>query len=133
TEELTINPDGSVSVGSENPEGGYTIEYTICEIANVDNCDTATVTVTVEEGMVSVIDAVDDSYTAVVGTDGTIPDSNVLGNDTLEGVAVTLETVVLSSTPTEELTINPDGSVSVDSGIPEGSYTIEYTICEIAN
>src|SRR5690606_33095791 len=96
--------------------GNYTIEYTICEISDAGNCDTATVTVVIEEGPVKIIDAVDDSYTAVEGTDGTIPDSNVLGNDTLNGEAVTLETVVLSSTPTPELTVNADGSVSVAPG-----------------
>ncbi len=131
--ELSINPDGSVSVTPGTLSGSYTLEYTICEIANVDNCDTATVTVVVEAGPVSAIDAVDDSFTAVEGTDGTIQDSNVLLNDTLNGEMVTLESVILSSTPTAELSINPDGSVSVTPGTLLGSYTIEYTICEIAN
>src|SRR5690606_6810926 len=86
-----------------------------------------------EEAIAKIIDAVDDSYTAVEGTDGTILDSNVLGNDTLEGVAASLDAVVITSTPTPELTVNADGSVSVSSSALPGSYTIEYTICEIAD
>src|SRR5690606_11826248 len=133
TPELTVNADASVSVGAAVLPGSYTIEYTICEIADPGNCDTATVTVVVEAGPASVIDAVDDSLTAMEGADGTIQDSNVLLNDTLNGEAVTLESVILSSTPSAELSINPDGSVSVTPGTLSGSYTLEYTICEIAN
>ncbi|WP_222983618.1 gliding motility-associated C-terminal domain-containing protein [Flagellimonas meishanensis] len=132
TDELTINPDGSVTVAEGTPEGTYTIEYTICEIADPDNCDTGTVTVTVDPGMGNVIDAVDDTF-VTDGTGGTVPDANVLDNDTLDGGPVTLEDVILTSTPTDELTINPDGSVTVAEGTPEGTYTIEYTICEIAD
>ncbi|WP_208103883.1 gliding motility-associated C-terminal domain-containing protein, partial [Flagellimonas ochracea] len=132
TDELTINEDGSVSVAEGTPEGTYTIEYTICEIADVDNCDTATVTIEVGPGMGNVIDAVDDMFNTD-SSGGVIPDSNVLDNDTLDGEPVTLSDVILTSTPTDELTINEDGSVSVAEGTPEGTYTIEYTICEIAD
>ena len=129
TDELTINPDGSVTVNPDTAEGIYTITYTICEIANVENCDTATVTVEVTDGMANVIDAVDDSYTG----NGDIADSDVLSNDSLNGEPATLSNVILTSTPTDELTINPDGSVTVAAGTAEGIYTITYTICEIAN
>ncbi|MGX1930847.1 T9SS type B sorting domain-containing protein, partial [Flagellimonas sp. 2504JD4-2] len=131
TEELTINEDGSVTVAEGTPEGTYTIEYTICDITDVDNCDTGTVTVEVGPGMGNIIDAVDDSFTA--DGSGEIPDSNVLSNDTLDGEPVTLSDVILTSTATDELTINEDGSVTVTEGTPEGTYTIDYTICEIAD
>ncbi len=130
TDELTINDDGSISVAPGTPEGTYTIEYTICEINDEDNCDTATVTIEVDPGMGNIIDAVDDAYSAD-GTVGVIPNSNVLSNDTLNGEPATLTDVILTSTSTDELTINDDGSVSVAPGTPEGTYTIEYTICEI--
>ena len=133
TDELTINEDGSVSVAPGTADGTYTIEYTICEAANTDNCDTATVTIQVGPDMGNVIDAVDDSYTVDTGVSGVIPDSNVLGNDTINGEVVAAVDVVLTSTPTDELTINEDGSVSVAPGTADGTYTIEYTICEVAN
>ncbi len=133
TDELSINEDGSVSVAPGTPEGTYAIDYTICDITNVDNCDTATVTVEVRPGMNNVIDAVDDTYLVEGSEGGVIVDSNVLSNDTLDEESITLEDVLLSSTPTNELTVNDDGSVSVAPGTPEGIYTIDYTICEIAN
>ncbi len=130
TDELTINDDGSVSITPGTPEGTYTIEYTICDITDVDNCDTGTVTVEVGPGMGNIIDAVDDAYSADSSV-GVIPNSNVLSNDTLNGEPATLSNVILTSTSTDELTINDDGSVSIAPGTPEGTYTIEYTICEI--
>ena len=131
TDELTINEDGSVTVSPGTAEGTYTISYTICEVVNLENCDTATVTVEVTEPMVNVIDAVDDAYEA--DAEGIIPNSNVLGNDTLNGESVTLDEVILTSTPTDELIINEDGSVSVIPGTKDGTYTIGYTICETSS
>ncbi|MBO0322521.1 gliding motility-associated C-terminal domain-containing protein [Muricauda sp. CAU 1633] len=133
TDELTINEDGSVTVTPGTTEGTYTIDYTICEIANVDNCDSGTITVEVLPAMNNMIDAVDDSFSVEGSDGGVIADSNVLSNDTLNGEETTLEDVLLSSTPTDQLMVNDDGSVSVVPGTPEGTYTIDYTICEIAN
>ncbi|MCM4164083.1 MULTISPECIES: gliding motility-associated C-terminal domain-containing protein [unclassified Arenibacter] len=133
TDALTINGDGSVSVAPGTADGTYTIEYTICEVANTNNCDTATVTVQVGPEMDNVLDAMDDSYTVATGVSGEIPDNNVLANDTLNGDPIAAEDVLLSSTPTDALTINGDGSISVAPGTADGTYTIEYTICEVAN
>ncbi|MGB5226935.1 MAG: gliding motility-associated C-terminal domain-containing protein [Eudoraea sp.] len=130
---LTINPDGTVSVAPETVPGTYTIEYTICEIANPINCDTATVTV---EVIFVTIDAVDDDYSEIFidGEDGgVLPDSNVLDNDTLDALAVVPQEVTITSTPTDVLMVNSDGTVSIAPGTPTGSYTIEYTICENEN
>jgi len=130
---LTINPDGTISVAPETVPGTYAIDYTICEIANPINCDTATVTVYF---IYVPIDAVDDDYSEIFidGEDGgVLPDSNVLDNDILNGLDVVPDDVTITSTPTAPLTVNPDGTVSVAPDTPTGSYSIEYTICEIAN
>jgi gliding motility-associated-like protein len=119
---LTVNADGTVDVSAGTAAGTYYIQYTICEVLNPTNCDTATVTVVVEvtvEG--PEIDAVD----------GTL--SNVLNNDTLNGVVVAPSDVVITSTPTGPLTVNSDGSVDVAPGTAEGTYYIQYTICEVLN
>ncbi|QBA63563.1 gliding motility-associated C-terminal domain-containing protein [Muriicola soli] len=132
---LTVNADGTVSVAADTAPGTYTIEYTICEVANPDNCDTATVTVVVAEGP-NMIDAVDDDFTSnpVDGsTGGLVADSNVLDNDTLNGVLVDPADVTITSTPTGPLTVNTDGTVSVAADTAPGTYTIDYTICEVAN
>jgi len=133
TDELTINEDGSISVAPGTADGTYTISYTICEAANTENCDTGTVTIQVGPVMGNVIDAVDDSYSVDTDVSGVIPGSNVLSNDTLNGEVVAATDVILSATPTDELTINEDGSISVAPGTADGTYTISYTICEAAN
>ncbi len=119
------------------PDSGFngmdTFEYTICD--DMDNCDTATVTITV--GMPpTTIDAIDDDYTDIFidgALGGMVPDSNVLSNDTLDGAEVDPADVAITSTGTEQLTVNTDGTISVTPNTPTGSYMIEYTICEIAN
>ena len=106
-----------------------TIVYQVCNtIPDPSVCATATVTIQVGANS---IDAVDDGLTGT--TDGgTIP-GNVLSNDTLNGTVVSPADVVLTSTPTAELTIGPDGSISIAPGTREGTYTIDYTICEVAD
>ncbi|MGJ8549900.1 DUF7507 domain-containing protein, partial [Winogradskyella wichelsiae] len=44
---LTFNSDGTINIPAGTPEGEYDIEYQICEIVNVTNCDSAFVTVKV--------------------------------------------------------------------------------------
>jgi len=132
TDELRVNDDGSVSVLPGTQEGTYTITYTICDIMDVDNCDTATVTVEVIQGEDNVIDAVDDNYNAST-SGGVIAGSDVLLNDTLNDEFVSLNDVILTSTPTNQLMINDNGTVTVATGTQPGTYTIEYTICEVGN
>ncbi|HKL91152.1 MAG TPA: gliding motility-associated C-terminal domain-containing protein, partial [Allomuricauda sp.] len=133
TDALIINGEGNVSVVEGTEAGTYTISYTICDVLDVDNCDSATVTVEVMQGAVNIIDAVDDQYIAETGDGGEIPESNVLLNDTYNGETATLVDVILTSTPTDQLTINEDGSVSVVPGTEPGTYTIDYTICDTAD
>ncbi|MBW4362185.1 DUF7507 domain-containing protein, partial [Flavobacterium taihuense] len=45
---LQLNPDGSIDVLPDAPVGMQTMTYQICEKLNSTNCDTATVTVTIE-------------------------------------------------------------------------------------
>ncbi|MFV8331528.1 MBG domain-containing protein, partial [Flavobacterium sp. LB3P6] len=104
---LAINPDGTVTVAPNTPAGTYTINYTICEVLNPTNCDTATVTIVVAA---PVIDALADTNAIPVnGTTGGNSGVNVLTNDTLNGLPVNPADVVLSSTPNGPLAINPDG------------------------
>ncbi|MFV8367921.1 gliding motility-associated C-terminal domain-containing protein, partial [Flavobacterium sp. XS1P27] len=128
---LAINPDGTVTVAPNTPAGTYTINYTICEVLNPTNCDTATVTIVV---VAPVIDALADTNAIPVnGTTGGNSGVNVLTNDTLNGLPVNPADVVLSSTPNGPLAINPDGTVTVAPNTPAGTYTINYTICEVLN
>ncbi|WP_029273647.1 T9SS C-terminal target domain-containing protein [Flavobacterium sp. KJJ] len=51
---LQLNPDGSVDVLPNAPVGNLTLIYQICEADQTSNCDTATVTVTIEAPVMTV-------------------------------------------------------------------------------
>jgi gliding motility-associated-like protein len=120
------------------PDSGFnndtdTFEYTICD--DMENCDTATVTITVGIPPTTIV-AVDDDYTTIFidgNIGGIIPDSNVLDNDTLNGEPVDPADVEITSEQTGPLTVDSDGTVIVAPETPTGSYSIEYTICEKAD
>ncbi|MGY8916067.1 MAG: gliding motility-associated C-terminal domain-containing protein, partial [Flavobacteriales bacterium] len=71
----------------------------------------------------------------VIGNEGgLIEGSNVLLNDTLNEEPVNLDAVTITSTPTNDLRVNANGTVSViNDKATSGTYTIEYTICEKDN
>ncbi|AOW09041.1 gliding motility-associated C-terminal domain-containing protein [Flavobacterium gilvum] len=129
---LTVNTDGTITVDPNTPAGSYEVVYSICEKLNPTNCDTATVKIAVDQ---AVIDAVDDDYSAtpINGKDGgTTP--NILVNDTLNGVPVVLSDVNLTGvTVPTGLTVNPDGTITVDPNTPAGTYEVVYSICEKLN
>jgi hypothetical protein len=41
--------------------------------------------------------------------------------------------VVITSTKKQSITVNANGTVSVDPNTPAGIYTAKYTICEVLN
>ncbi|MCC5654074.1 DUF11 domain-containing protein [Nostoc sp. XA013] len=124
---------GTVSVDPQTPAGTYTIIYQLCEILNPTNCESATVTIVVNPAP---IDAVNDDLTGTIvnGTEGMVNAGNVFTNDTLNGVAVIPSEVTLTTVNADApLTLNPDGTITVAPGTPAGTYTLEYSICEILN
>ncbi|WP_175454788.1 T9SS type B sorting domain-containing protein [Lutibacter oricola] len=139
---LTVNADGTVSVAANTPSGSYMIDYTICEVLNPTNCDTATVTVVVE----ATIEATDDDFSGspvlgyLGGAVGNVLDNSLMpsGDDTVNGVVATVAAVDITiDTPAVSIggapvpVLDPvTGDVSVPAGTPAGTYTIAYTICE---
>jgi uncharacterized repeat protein (TIGR01451 family) len=126
-----MNPDGTITIAPGTPAGTYQYPYTICEVLNPANCDTAIATVLVGA---AVIDAVDDTFPSVNGDNGGST-ASVLGNDTLDGVPVTTTTVILTpgTSPNPGLLMNPDGTITIAPGTAAGTYTYPYTICEALN
>ncbi|WP_167369513.1 Ig-like domain-containing protein [Flavobacterium defluvii] len=131
---LTLNADGTVTVASNTAAGTYDVEYTICEVTNLGNCDTVISKVVVGA---AVIDAVTETTASVNGnTGGTM--AALTANDTLNGNPVVIGTsagqVTLTavSVPTG-LTLNANGTVTVAANTPAGTYDVEYTICEVTN
>jgi hypothetical protein len=131
---LTMNPDGTITVAPNTPVGTYPITYTICEVTNPSNCDSVTVTVTVTA---PVIDAVVDTTSPINGyTGGTTP--SLTANDTLNGSPVVIGTAPGNVTLTavsvpSGLTLNPNGTVTIAPNTPAGTYSVQYTICEVTN
>ena len=127
---------GIVSVAPGTPAGAYAIVYRICEILNPSNCDNATITVLVQA---AVIDAVDDDYssTPVNGYVGEANVGNALDNDTLNGDPAGLSEVTITVlTPAGDPGVTlaeASGIVSVAPGVPAGTYTIVYSLCEDLN
>ncbi|SDF29238.1 CshA-type fibril repeat-containing protein, partial [Ulvibacter litoralis] len=114
---------------SGTASGTYAVTYTICEIAVPSNCDDATVTVVVD----GTLDAIEDNYTATAqeGVAG-ITYTDILANDTLNGSPVDPADVVITPNTNGPLTVGTDGSVTVAPGTDPGTYTVDYTVCEIA-
>ncbi|KIQ19111.1 hypothetical protein RT99_15315, partial [Flavobacterium sp. MEB061] len=132
---LTLNPDGTATLGANAPSGTYEIVYQICEKLNPANCSSASVKVTVGT---PVINAVEETTTAVVnGVVGGTTES-LIANDTLNGSPVVIGTspgeVKLSAvTLPTGFVLNADGTVTVSANTPAGNYNVEYKICEINN
>ncbi|MFJ1490289.1 beta strand repeat-containing protein, partial [Capnocytophaga canis] len=123
---VTLNSDGTLTIGNTALSGTHTFTYTICDKANTSICDTATATVTIKN-----IDAVDDDFG--VQTVGTTT-KTVFENDKLNGVSPTSATV--SVTPNNlpiGVTLNSDGTLTIGNTALSGTHTFTYTICDKAN
>ncbi|MCD9576623.1 gliding motility-associated C-terminal domain-containing protein, partial [Flavobacterium soyae] len=130
---LQLNTDGSVDVLPNAPVGTLTLVYQICEADQTSNCDTATVTITIEAPVV----ANDDVYTNIgCNTFGLV--GNVLSNDFKGQIPATLELVDFTllaenennATTDPNITIDNQGNVTVSSLTPAGTYTYTYRICD---
>ena len=134
-ENITMNPNGSITVKRGTPKGTYTYEYTICQKDVPTNCDKAKVSLEVIEAHIF---AKDDGVWEV-GTEGALTPS-ILNNDILgERVGIAPSEVSISKTQGKAVVdktlmeMNEDGRISVKKGIAEGTYTYYYTITEKAN
>ncbi len=135
---------GQVSVPSGTPAGSYTIVYQICDKIFPENCDQATVTITVDTPFIV---AEDDNINAGNGTNGNPNAGNVLvdngnGPDTLAGEEITIDevtmTVITPAMGNSEGSEVPEidtttGQISVPADTPAGTYTIDYQICDVLN
>jgi len=125
---LTLDPDtNGIIIPEGTPEGTYTLTYQICDADNPTICSTVTETV-----IVGTISATPEEFPLTEA--GETTSVSVLDSDTLNGEPVSLDTVsleLISSDP--ELTLNPDGTISVATGTPAGTYELTYEICDLEN
>lgn len=128
---LTLNVNGTVSIAPNTPAGNYSLTYKICEVSDTANCSTTTSTIVVAAPKIV---AVADSAGPINGSLGKTNAINVLTNDTLNGSAITISQVHLTTvTPNTNLTLNEDGSIDVAPDTPSGTYNLTYQICEKQN
>lgn len=125
---------GLVDVPAGTPAGTYTINYQICENNNPANCATASVTIVVDPAAIA---ATNDNAGPVNGANGAPNIVNILTNDVLNGLAPTpADTILTVTTPASNPGVALDpatGNVSVAPGVPAGTYTITYQLCERLN
>ncbi|MFD2907882.1 hypothetical protein ACFSX9_03945, partial [Flavobacterium ardleyense] len=107
---LTLNPDGTITVGITTPSGTYTIEYQICEVLNPTNCDQAIVTIVVSNEIIANNDA---PQVVEINVAGPVFAGSVITNDTLNGVAVTTTNTDVTPTTQGPLSIDVDGNVTI--------------------
>lgn len=141
---ITMNAVGIITVASTVQSGTYTFTYSICSILlGISNtCSSAIVTLIVNTP--SVINAVDDDFSAdffVTQTGGLT--SPILNNDTLNGLPFTtlppisLGLVKLNGNPVPTtqviFSVNNLGQVTVPENLQAGVWTVQYTICQWLN
>ncbi|WP_281323664.1 gliding motility-associated C-terminal domain-containing protein [Flavobacterium sp. IMCC34518] len=106
---MTLKSDGTVEMAAFTPSGTYTMTYSICDKLNLNNCDTAIVTVTVGCGL----------STAISGLI-----KNELTNTPLGNVPVTLKPINTTTGPILLSITKADGSYSF-MGMVAGDYVIQ--------
>lgn len=113
--------------------GITTFQYVICDQGTPSLCDTATVTVTVNNALIV---ANNDVSPLQNGASGGLAIPTVLTNDSLNNLPVQANQVIISPVGTvpPQLSLNTtSGAVSVNPGTLAGTYSFTYRICEVLN
>src|SRR5262249_21597930 len=127
---LSLDSAGAVWVLAGAAPGSQTFGYQICELAHLENCASANVTVTVRAPYA--ITAGNDSRSSVPGRCAV---TNVLANDSYNGATASLAAVTLTVTggDTAAISIDAWGSAVVAANASAGPHSITYRICETAS
>ncbi len=127
---LILKPNGDVDVPPNTPPGTYKMIYQVR--TGEGEVSRATVTVEVIEYRPYAFDdnvSLDNS----LGLDNAV---NVIDNDLLNLLPTTIAQLILTevtNTTSGILTLNADGAVDVAEGVPSGTYSLVYQICDRAN
>ncbi|WP_347752960.1 Ig-like domain-containing protein [Flavobacterium sp. T-16] len=134
---ILVDADGNVTIAANTPTGAYTVTYTICESdtttgVNVSpsNCTTATLTVNVVGQIIAANDTLGTPAAPLASGTIAVAAGSVLGNDTLNGVAVTTTNTNVTPITTGAILVDANGNVTIAANTPTGAYTVTYTICE---
>ncbi len=129
---LTLNNDGTITVAAGTPAGTYDVTYQICDKVNTANCATVTSKVTVSA---PAIVAASETLTPTINNQtGGTTSSSALSNDTLGGVPVLPNQVMVTTINAPAgITMNSNGTISVAPNTPAGTYGVAYRICDVIN
>ncbi|WP_298391661.1 T9SS type A sorting domain-containing protein [Flavobacterium sp.] len=127
---LTFNPDGTLIIAPNTPQGTYYANYKLYENANPSNFAIASITIQVP--YVS-LDILPDGPYYVNGTTGGSTPSAFL-NDTINGGQllgnqVNTSIIYILPIPAIQFTINSNGIVTVPPNTPAGIYYVQYKTC----
>lgn len=127
---ILIDSSGTIfsQFGPVLPGTTYTLTYTLCEIANPNNCSTGYVTLNI---IPEFIFANNDDFTSNPIDNTVGGTTRVLNNDYSEcqGNLYPWNSTVSAFNLPSGLTLNPDGTVSVAVGTSPGLYTFNYSAC----
>ncbi len=114
---IFINFDGQIAAYQNTPSGTYTLVYQICELANPNNCDSATVTINVDfcRANTPVIDSVVQPLCS--DTNG--------GTVNLSGLPATGTWQITLSTATNTATYNDTGETFSIPNLGHGLYSLQ--------
>ena len=128
---LQMNPDGTITIAPNTPDGTYTYEYTICRVSAPGDCKTAKAIIELHPAL----EANDDDYSAhpINPAQQPIVVGNVLDNDTLAGAKITDPTKVaitlIDNDGLSGVSFAPNGEITVPQGANEGTYRVRYNLC----
>ena len=128
---LHMNPNGTITIAPNTPDGVYTYDYTICRVSAPGDCKTAKAIIELHPAL----EANDDDYSAhpVNPAQQPIVVGNVLDNDTLAGAKITDPTKVaitlIDNDGLSGVSFAPNGEITVPQGANEGTYRVRYNLC----
>jgi len=133
---LSVNLAGNILIPQGTPTGTYTLQYCICDMNDIHNCATATITVVITEIPILPVVARDDTYTVTIGTT-TITESiyhnDSIGDQMVDASLVNFQAIGGSKDSNNFyiLSVSLAGNVLIPQATPIGTYTLEYRICDV--
>jgi hypothetical protein len=125
-----IQPNGDFNIWNNNFQNFCQINYTLCEIANPNNCKTGTIYLQFQPNIIAQND--DFTSTPINNTvGGTTP--SVLTNDFTQCGSGGFNLIASPMSFPSGFTLNPNGTINVAIGTAPGTYLLNYSVSSAFN
>ncbi|MBP4138553.1 Ig-like domain-containing protein [Flavobacterium geliluteum] len=139
---ITLNPDGTIDVAPGTAAGSHILTYQICEVANPNNCSTATVTIFVEVPAIAIVKTVvlnDNNgngyaeagetltYSFSITNNGNVALQNIVVTDPLPGIVMSGGPINLAVGQTDNTSITGIYTLS-QADVNSGSISNQATV-----